>query len=908
MKQSTYLKASLRELKQSKGRFLSIMLIIFLGVFLFVGVKAAAPSLQYSANQQLKKQQLADIQLISTGGLTKDDLNLLKKQSDVLVEEGYILYYADKEKNQVFELLSYNPEDQLNRLQVVAGHLPKQANELVLDERAKKSGYKIGDQISLDLPSDLKQQDYKIVGFVKSPLFVAASERGSAPVGNGSVDYFIYLPVENFKGDIYSTLYLQDKKLNNLAVYTKDYQQKIDKRVKQLETILRPRIKQRADEIKEQAQQPLTKAKAQIDQAKQQIAAGKAQLEQAQQQVQKQLAQIQLLPDSSQKQALLTQIQASENELNQKQTNLNNQLTTLSAQEQTLAKQQAKIDALKAPKYLFYTKDENAGVKSYIDLTTQIAGIANVFPVFFFFIAALITFSTMTRMVEENRREIGILKALGYSKLAISKKYILYASLATIIGIILGTIAGSNSLPLVINMFLKSTYSFDHLQLTYDWVAITQATIACFFASLGAVFIVLVQELRTKPAMLLLPKAPKPGKRILLEYITPIWSKLSFNQKVSYRNIFRYKSRMIMAIIGIAGCTGLMVAGVGLKNSLESVIDKQFGPIIHYQGLVALNEHQEDHSAFQSVEQVLAKYQQVKSTGKVYLQPMEVKHLNQASQSVPMLIFNNQKEQRQFLTLNSLDQQEQLSLPENGVIITQPLAKSMHLANGDQLKLTNNDGQEFTVKVAAVANYYVGNYLIGSKQFYEKYFATDYQANALLLKTKVMSKQQEKQLSKALLATNDVSNVTLITGQIHLQKQMTENLDIVVIIFVVLSGMLALVVLYNLTNINISERIRELSTIKVLGFFNREVTMYIVRENIIFTLLGIIVGYGIGYILTGFILNQISMNQVVFPIVILPIAYLLAAGMTIIFTVIVMVITHFRLQHINMIDALKSNE
>lgn len=906
MKQSTYLKASLRELKQSKGRFLSIMLIIFLGVFLFVGVKAAAPSLQYSANQQLSHQQLADIQLISTAGLTKKDEKILNKMTDVLVEPGYILYYADTKKNQVFELLSYNQEAKLNQLSLVAGHLPKAADELVLDARAKKAGYQLGDQLAIDLADDLKQKNYRIVGFVQSPLFVASSERGSAPVGNGSVDYFVYLPEENFKADVYSTLYLQDGQLADLPVYSKDYQKTVEKRVKQLKKALQPRIAERLNEIKSKAQQPIEQAKAKLATAKQQLTNAQQQLTQASEQLKQQQAQVQLLPEGVQKKAATEQITTNLAQLAQQQQALDQQKSELRASEQTLAAQQSKIAALKAPKYLFHTKDENAGVKSYMDLTTQIDGIANVFPVFFFFIAALITFSTMTRMVEENRREIGILKALGYSKLAISKKYVLYASLATIIGIVLGTVAGSNSLPLVINLFLKATYIFNHLHLTYDWLAVTQATIACFFASLGAVLIVLVQELHAKPASLLLPKAPKPGKRILLEYIQPIWSKLSFNQKVSYRNIFRYKSRMIMAIIGIAGCTGLMVAGVGLKNSLESVIDKQFGPIVHYQGLVALNDSEKQ--SFQLVNQALADNKKVHKTTQVYLQPLEVKHANEASQSVPLLVFSSQKAQRSFLTLNRLNTTQALDLPQDGVIITQPLAKSMQLAKGDRLTLTNSEGQDFSVKVSAVANYYVGNYLIASKQFYQKHFAKSYQPNALLLKTQTMSKKQEKQLSKALLATNKVSNVTLITGQIHLQKQMTENLDIVVIIFVVLSGMLALVVLYNLTNINISERIRELSTIKVLGFFNREVTMYIVRENIIFTILGILVGYGIGYILTGFILNQVAMNQVVFPIVIKPLAYLLAGGMTILFTVIVMMITHFRLQRINMIDALKSNE
>ncbi|MCJ0574835.1 ABC transporter permease, partial [Enterococcus cecorum] len=228
--------------------------------------------------------------------------------------------------------------------------------------------------------------------------------------------------------------------------------------------------------------------------------------------------------------------------------------------------------------------------------------------------------------------------------------------------------------------------------------------------------------------------------------------------------------------------------------------------------------------------------------------------------------------------------------------------------NGDMLSLQDSHGTIYTIQVAAVAKYYIGNFIYMTKNYAEDIFGSNYQKNTLLIQVTKMSKSQEEKFSKKVLATNKVTNLTLMTGQIRLQKKMTDNLDIIVLIFVVLSGMLALVVLYNLTNINISERLRELSTIKVLGFYNKEVTMYIVRENIIFTILGIILGFGVGYLLTGFILYQVSFNPVIFPIKIHASAYLLASSMTILFTIIVMVITHFRLKHIHMIDALKSNE
>ena len=879
MKHRTYFKASLREIKQSKGRFFSILMIIFLGVFLFVGVKAAAPSLQHSANQELRDLKASDIQIISTGGLTKKDVAELNKL-DATVNPGYFLYYADTKANQVYELLSYHKK-QLNQLKVKSGRLPQKSNEIVMDSKAKKSGFHLGQTITFDLPDDLRQKTYKLVGFVDSPLFVSNNERGASTVGNGSVDYFVYIPKDNFKAEVYSTIYLSFPDLKKQSVYTKSYEKQVAQKLSKVKKVLKNRPSQRLAEMKAQASQPINDAQKQLDESKQQLQQAKLQMNQ-------QVAMMTLLPQAAQE-----KIKEAQQDLQQQEIELNNQQAQLD-------KQKKKVAQLKEPKYLYYTQDENTGIKSYGELTTQIDGIANVFPVFFFFIAALITFSTMTRMVEENRREIGILKAMGYGKWTIAQKYILYASLATFLGIVLGTVAGTHSLPYIINLFLTANFIFDSLHLSYATGAIVLSIIACIFASLGAVAMVLVKELHEKPAYLLLPKAPKPGKRILLESITPLWSRFSFNQKVSYRNIFRYKSRMIMAVIGIAGCCGLMVSGVGLKHSLQAVIGEHFGPIVDYQGIVSLNDTTAKSRA--EVEKVLYQNQHVTAMLAVDMQSMEYH-----KKAVQVMSFDKDKKYESFVHLKDL-QNRQLKLSDSGAIITHPFAKEYNLQKGDKLTLQDSEGKKYQVKVAAVAKYYIGNFIYLSKAYSKKILNEDYQENTLLVQSKYMSKAQEKQFSKKVLQTGKVNNITLMTGQIKLQKKMTDNLDIIVVIFVVLSGMLALVVLYNLTNINISERIRELSTIKVLGFYHNEVTMYIIRENMIFTLVGILLGFGVGYILTGFILHQVSFNQVIFPIKIHASAYLLASSMTIIFTVIVMLITHFRLKHINMIDALKSNE
>ena len=460
-------------------------------------------------------------------------------------------------------------------------------------------------------------------------------------------------------------------------------------------------------------------------------------------------------------------------------------------------------------------------------------------------------------------------------------------------------------MPRIIFELSNERYDIGSAVIFYDWPPIIQAAIAFFIADFGAAMLVLFKDLRERPAALLQPKAPKPGKRILLEYITPLWSRLSFNQKISYRNLFRYKSRMFMAIIGIAGCAGLMVAGVGLKDSLSSVSAKQFGPIIDYQAIVTTN--QTDETSQKEINDAMDDQAKITDRLAIDSQTIELRKKGQASQSLTLMVPENEQALETFIHLKTIDDQS-VELPDHGLAITRKAAELFDLSVGDTVEMYDDDQQKLHGTVAVILQNYLGNFVYMSPTYYEEISGQPMTTNAYLLKTEKMSKEEEDTLSEELLKTGAVTNTSFISTQIKNQEESLSNLDAVVIIFVVLSGLLAFIVLYNLTNINISERVRELSTIKVLGFFDKEVTMYIVRENIIFTLLGIFGGFGIGYVLTDFILRQASMESVIFPLVITWVAYTLSAALTILFTVIVMIVTHFKLKHIDMIDALKSNE
>lgn len=893
MKNKTYLKASLREIIYSKGRFISIVLIILLGTLLYVGIKATGPILNHSASQFVDKQELSNLQIISTGGLTKEDEKLAETVPNAEVESGYQLFYADSDKNQVVKLYSYDKDNQQNQLIVKSGHLPKKDNEIVLDEKAKEEGYRLNQTYKIDQPDQLKRKNFKIVGFVQSPMYISTEERGLSNVGNGSVDFFAYLPENNFSSEIKSVIYLRFSNVDGKETYGKAYEKKMNQNIDKVEKLFAERPQERAAEIKAEAEKDLLPRKVEVTDNLAKADAGQKELDQAKAQLEQQAV---MVPTGN------PELAKAQEELDAQQKELTRNREQLVDAQQKISDSEKEISELKTPSYSFNQRADNPGFQEYGDLSERIAAIANVFPIFFFFIAALITFTTMTRMVEENRREIGTLKALGYSRFEISIKYIIYALSAAAIGIVLGSVIGTHTLPRLIFVLSSDRYNFSGVTAFYLPRPIFQASIAFLFASLGAALLVLFRELHEKPADLLQPKAPKPGKRIFLERLTPIWSRMSFNSKVSYRNLFRYKSRMIMAVIGIAGCAALMVAGVGLKDSLSSVGDKQFGPIIDYDAIVTLKDQPDEAK----VNMIFSQNKKLTSELAMMNQTVELKQKGQANQKLTMMV---PKDQQKFINyLHLKNQGEKFNLPNDGAVITQKMAELFNLEKGDSLTVHDEDQQTFKVKIANIADNYLGNFLYLSKDYYQQARGKDFKMNSYLLKSKKMTKSEEKELSQKLLSSGQVVNTSFISTQIEAQEQSMDNLDGIVWIFVVLSGLLAFIVLYNLTNINVSERVRELSTIKVLGFYDREVTSYIFRENFVFTILGILFGYGLGIILTKFILDQASMETITFPLVIRLGAYLSSGGLTILFSVIVMVATHFRLRHINMIDALKSNE
>lgn len=847
-----------REIAANKGRFIAIILIILLGTLIFVGVKAAGPSLNDSMDTTVEARHLSDVQLFSTTGFTAKDVDTAEQVSGAQAEISKFKYVTGGKNEDVVALYGYQPHAQQNQLKLRSGHFPHANNQIVLDERAKREyGYRIGDMYRFNQQAKLKQRTYRIVGFTDSPRYIDYSTRGSANVGDGTVRYFAYIKPKQLNLPTGTLLTVRFKSLRSLNAFNDDYQTAVNKKVTALKRVFKPRAKERQQQLSAKVNRSLEPQQQKLTQAV------------------KQLAQLKQAAGNSK---------------------------VLYQQQQILEKNQAKLDAARTAAaakthtvYTWQTREDLPGFTSFGDTSKRIATIANVFPVFFFLIAALITFTTITRMVEEARRQIGTFKALGYTKWAIARNYLSYALMAGLIGAILGSVIGNITLPrLVISMYHMSIPMMTTVPVM--WGVIALAVAFSLIATVGAAVIVVRRELAEKPADLMLPRTPKSAKRILMERMTPLWRRLSFNQKVSYRNLFRYKSRMWMTIIGIAGGTALILTGFGLNDSIGSTASQQYGQIFHYSATVSLAHDNQSQKAMR----VLKGTNHYRGAAKVHMTAGKVKANGDQLSDVNLVTPKDQQQFKKYVTLSH-------PLTGNGLVISQKIASELKVKAGDKVDFITAAGQKVTLKVTAVTPNYMGVFAYMTASAYRHAFNAPPAVNTLLVKLDRQSSQQQNQLARQLMKHGDALGTSFASDQETTIKTMSSSMNVIVLIMILLSGVLSFVVLYNLTNINISERIRELSTVKVLGFFDGEVTMYVARENILLTIFGIILGYGAGWGLLSFILNQATTSQVVFPVIIRWPGYVVATLLMVLFTLIVMWVTHQKLKHVDMVEALKEN-
>ena len=592
-----------------------------------------------------------------------------------------------------------------------------------------------------------------------------------------------------------------------------------------------------------------------------------------------------------------------ENELEKNKKEFNEKIADA---ESKLNDARAKIAEIENPKWYVLDRNGNAGYSSFIQDTDSIANIGKVFPVIFFIVAALISLTSMTRMVEEQRTQIGTLKALGYNKLQITSKYVLYASLACIIGSILGMSVGFVLLPKIVWKMYSMMYQIGDIQTSFNFEIGSLGFILIVISILGATIYAVIKELIQTPATLMRPKSPKMGKRVFLEKVTFIWKRLSFSRKVTVRNIFRYKKRFLMTIIGIMGCTALIVTGFGIRDSIRAIMPDQYEKVFNYDLQINLKADL-DKKQKQDFINSLTNDDKIEKLSETYMSSISAINEN-VEENVQIIVPNNNTDFNTLINLTDVKSKNNLSLPEDGVLLTDKAAQLLGVEAGDTITLKDTDENETNVKVTNVVENYVYHYIYMSKSMYENLYGKSFDSNVILTKDFNLDNETEDNFVKDLMNMPEVASVTRISTAMNMMNDTMKSLNYVVVILIVSAGLLAFVVLYNLSNVNISERIRELATIKVLGFYDKEVYLYITRETIILTAIGLVLGLVAGYFLDFFILETCEINMLRFRKFVAPLSFVFAALITILFTIIVNIVTYFALKKINMIESLKRVE
>ena len=848
MKLKPYTKLTIREILSSKARFISILIIILLGVAFYSGIKSSGPDMSKAINHLFNEYHLMDSKVVSNFGLDDDDVDVLRNDDRIL--DFYATHSIDvnlTNASNVVRFMEYDKESNINNFIIVEGRLPENSGEIAIDEEALKlnKDIQIGQEYTIETDDEtmksFKQTTFTVVGIVRSPMYIEKGSRGITSVGKGSIDYFAVLNRSDLSMDAYTELYVRFKNVQGLDGYSDEYQDVMDENSEYLENLFAARKEERAEELKAALQKQWSQSTANM-----------------------------------------------------------NQLSQSSVDKR--AEGMMDVDQLA---YYVSDRTDNPGYLGYKDSIHSLDSIASVLPVFFFLLAVMICLTTMTRMVEENRTEIGTLKALGYGNFEIAKKYIIYASLASILGAVLGILIGASILPGIISNAHESLYSLPKVSIVYYPSYIVQSLFISILCTVGASLFVLRVELRNKPANLMKVKAPKVGKKILLERVTPIWRRFNFNYKVTFRNIFRYKQRMLMTIFGISGCMALLVTGFGLKDSNVGMVDRQFGQLWNYEAMVILDDDStEEMKEYDNTLNRLSGYEDKLD---LHQESVVFSKEDMNNQEATLYVPQSTDHLDDFIILGNRESGDKYKLSDDGVVITEKLAKLLDVSVGDTVSMTDDDNYTYDIRIDAIAENYVKHYIYMSPTYYEKVLEKKpvYQTQLLNFDRDLAD---EDEISSKLMNHENVINVTLTSNMQEASEDSVANMNLVMIVIIISAGCLAFVVLYNLNNINVSERIRELSTIKVLGFYDNEVTMYIVRENVILTLLGIVTGSFLGNLLHAFIIYTAETDTMMMYPDVSILSHILSAAITIFLSIIVMMIMHAKLKKVNMIDALKSNE
>ena len=863
----------LREISKTKSKFISIMIIMFLGVFIFVGLKETSPAMVNTYNKYIERHKMYDLRVSHNFGINEEDMKIINALDNVDLSESYFIKKLQITNSNEFVNIESLPE-KLVLPKLTEGALPNDDREIALVESLQGS-YKIGDEISFTTDKSesntLKQYNFKVVGFVQGADHIEVSNNNLA-----NKDYFGYVKRDVFKFENVSGVNIKLKDIN-YKYSDKDYITEVNKTRDSL--IEKLKTQQKIDEKNylEKNYKKLNENEKVINQAQEQLNSVKEKLE--------------LLKnvDSKSYNEQVEKLNKAQKEIDDNKKQLNIGKASLSEES-----------------YPRFSVENIRGLKNYaqfIDSASSLTFVANVFSIFLFVVSILVSLTTLTRMIDENRINIGTLKSLGYSNYQISKKYFVYGGLSTLIGTILGIIGAYLVIvPIIYNSYARF-FTFNTPEIVYT----PSILIAAFVISLGcislAIHIPLRKNLREKSAYLLRPKAPSGGSRIFLEKISFIWSRLSFLRKVTFRNIFRYKIRMLMTIFGVAGCLTLMFIGFGIRYGVINISNEQF-KVINKVDIAATYNPYIDNESVEKLQKNIDNNKDVKANTKVNMQLATFENNNEIVDSA-QLITVDKNEYKEYINLKDSSENE-INIPKDRAVVSEKIAYLHKLNIGDSFNIIVNN-KEYTLTVGEINKNYFGHTIYINKEYYESVFKKQYKDNTFLIQTTGGKKTVESVVNNL----NDNSDIVNISDNSKIQEildNFIKGIDIIVAVMVICSVTLALVVLYNLINVNVSERIRELSTIKVLGFYPSEVTIYVFREIFYLSGVGIILGNYLGYKMYLKIILELAGRDMMFSSKVPLVVYLLASGITILITIIVMIVMHKKLKKVNMVEALKAIE
>ena len=956
------------EIRKSFSRFISILLIVALGVAFYAGIRSTEPDMRQTGDKLYDESDLMDIKIISTMGLEDTDINKVKELSEV--KEAVGSYSKDvigtlNNSEQVLKFMSYT--DSLNQVSVTKGRLPKNDTECMVDEAYFKSAkLKLGQSFKIasgnkndKLSDSLKNDTYTIVGTFTSTLYFSTN-RGNSSVGNGSVNGLAVVLPDAFCMSVYSEMYVTLKGTKEMNCYSDKYEKAVDKVKKKLEDdVSKVCIKARYDKLYKEATDAINK----LEDARKQVQNG---ITEATKKKASLKSNITKLENAS---AALdgamaeyqSKIQAYDNYINkyraagsvpagvlsanaasieqlerekqaivdaqaptkEQKTKLEKQITKckegVKTAEDTVASLKEKDkelelnisdayearDEIQSPTWYVQDRTALTAYEEYDQDAQRINNIGKVFPVIFFLVAALVSLTTMTRMVYEQRTQIGTLKALGYEKKTIAGKYIKYAMLATVTGSVFGSIVGVYLFPNIIIRTYRTLYPrISSVSVSFNWIHTLTATVISIVCVLAATIYACYAVLSENPAELMRPQAPKTGKKILLERVPFIWKRLGFHAKSTIRNMVRYKKRFFMTLFGISGCMALILVGFGLKDSVNDIVNNQYGKIHHYDANVVIGSTVSDKRIKEAVD-FFDHDERIANYLKLYQSSMTFE-ANGKEEDGYLVVPQDADKLSDYVSFRERVSGKKVSFGGDKVVIDEKLAKLLKVKEGDQITLAVTDGDTKKVTVGGITENYLYHYVYISPDLYQQIYGKKAGFNQIYLNVKAGT--DTKQLSQEILSYKACSTAFFQSTLKDKMGTILSSIDVIVIVLVVSAGGLAFIVMYNLNNINISERKRELATLKVLGFYDNEVTGYIVRENVIISILGVALGCLLGLILHQFVIQTAELDMIMFGRKIHGLSFLYSALLTILFTIIINFTMHFKINKIDMAESMKSVE